>query len=409
MSSVGQIVAMSLKDYWHEKLLSLCAILGLAAVLAPLLVLLGIKVGIVSTMVDRLVRDPANLEVIPEGSGRYDSAWFERAATFPGVGFLVPQTRAIASDLALYHPGDTARRTEVASLIPTGQGDPVMVRWGAVDHEQHHDAHQIVITDRVADKLDLQAGDTVMGRVGRARSGVPEDAEVELTVLAVLPPEASQRSAAYVLLPLLTATEDYRDGYGSDLFGWPGDERPQGDRIFPSFRLYAETIYDVAPLSELLRAEHIEVYTRAAEIETVKRIDTAFTLIFQLILLVAVAGYFASMASSILAQVKRKSRHLGTARLIGFSSTSVLWFPVAQALATSLLGAFTALALYLVVARVINTLFAPYLAEGEYVCQLHVSHLGLVLGLTLAMGVLASVFAAHRATRIEPSEVIRDV
>ena len=43
------VIRMSLRDYLHERLLSACAILGLAAVLAPLLVLFGVKSGIINT------------------------------------------------------------------------------------------------------------------------------------------------------------------------------------------------------------------------------------------------------------------------------------------------------------------------------------------------------------------------
>ena len=35
------ICGMALRDYWHERALSLCAVLALATVLAPLLILFG--------------------------------------------------------------------------------------------------------------------------------------------------------------------------------------------------------------------------------------------------------------------------------------------------------------------------------------------------------------------------------
>ena len=115
------------------------------------------------------------------------------------------------------------------------------------------------------------------------------------------------------------------------------------------------------------------------------------------------------MASNILATVNRKSRHLGVTRLIGFSTRRIVWFPVVQALTTSLLGTITAACFYLVTAMIINRLFAQHLSPGEYVCRLSPLHLLMALALTLSLSMIASAYAAFRVAKIEPSEVIRDV
>ncbi len=115
------------------------------------------------------------------------------------------------------------------------------------------------------------------------------------------------------------------------------------------------------------------------------------------------------MASNVLASVNRKSRHLGVTRLIGFSTGSIVWFPIVQSLATSILGTVTAICFYLVVEVLINRLFSQYLSAGEYVCRLSLGHLTVALGFTVAMSIMASAYAAFRVAKIEPSEVIRDV
>ena len=115
------------------------------------------------------------------------------------------------------------------------------------------------------------------------------------------------------------------------------------------------------------------------------------------------------MASNILANVNRKSRHLGIIRLIGFSTGSIIWFPVVQSMVSSLFGTATAICLYLVAQVMTNRLFAQYLGEGEYVCRLSAGHMLVALVLTVALSMLASAYAAYRVAKIEPSEVIRDV
>ncbi|HUU80707.1 MAG TPA: FtsX-like permease family protein [Acidobacteriota bacterium] len=399
------IIRLSLKDYFHERLLSVCAVLGLAAVLAPLLLLFGVKSGIINTMADRLIEDPRNREVTPIGSGRYGEDWFSVAAKRPGVAFVIPQTRSIAASMVLYNGEGEKPHSVVVDLIPTGEGDPLLEKWGRVPKNET----SVALSNTAARKLNVAAGQEVIGRVGRSVAGIKEQVTIRLKVAAVLPIEAFPREAAFVRLGLLEATEDYRDGRGTEAFGWPGQARPPGPREYPSFRLYARSIYDVATLRDMFFEQGLEVYAKVEEIEVVQSLDRSFTLIFRLIAIVAVFGYFASMASNVLASVNRKSRHLGVTRLIGFSTGSIVWFPIVQSLATSILGTVTAICFYLVVEVLINRLFSQYLSAGEYVCRLSLGHLTVALGFTVAMSIMASAYAAFRVAKIEPSEVIRDV
>ncbi|MCF8051015.1 MAG: hypothetical protein K9L59_07235 [Desulfobacterales bacterium] len=399
------IVSISLRDYFHERLLSACAILGLAAVLAPLLVIFGVKSGIISTLTDRLVGDPRNLEITAVGSGQFSPEWFDRMSAKPGVDFLIPQTRSIAATMVLVDRGASLPATLPVDLIPTGKGDPLLEKYASVPEE----VSAVVLSASAARKLQTEAGRTVVGKVGRSVQGQKEQVDIALTVSAVLPPEAFFRDAAFVDIALLEATEDYRDGFGSERFGWPGKPKPRSARSYPGFRMYSDTIDDVASLAAALNEQGVEVYTRAAEIEVVRSLDRSFTLIFRLIAVVAICGYFASMASNVLANVNRKSRHLGVVRLIGFSTRNIVWFPIVQAAATAVLGTAAAFLLYGATELVINVVFGQYLAEGEYVCRLAFRHYLAAFSLTLAMSVLASSFAGLRTAKIEPSKVIRDV
>ena len=405
MHELRTIVRLSLRDYLHERLLTVCAVMGLAAILAPLLVMFGIKSGIINTMVDRLIRDPRNLEVSPVGSGRYGQDWFEQLRTHPHVAFLIPQTRSIAANMILYHTAGDQPSTLAVDLIPTGEGDPLLEKWGRVPTSDT----AVVLSASAARKLSVTEAESITGIVGRSVNGKKEQERIRLEVTAVLPPEAFSRDAAFVGLKLLEATEDYRDGFSADAFGWPGKQRPGGAREYPSFRLYADSIYAVPELRDRLSDQGLEIYTRSEEIDVVKSLDRSFTIIFRLIALVAVCGYFASMASNVLANVNRKSRHLGVIRLIGFSTRNIVWFPIVQSIATSVLGTALAAGLYLVSALSINRLFAPYLAAGEYVCRLSPLHLAVAFTLTAGLSVLAAGYAAFRTSKIEPSKVVRDV
>jgi len=356
-------------------------------------------------MVDRLVQDPRNLEISPVGSGRYDQGWFAELSKRPGVAFIIPQTRSIAANMILYYKNDDQPRTLAVDLIPTDRGDPLLEKWGKVPVENN----AVVLSASVARKLNVTAGGEITGRVGRSVQGRKEQVAVPLKVIAVLPIAAFPRDAAFVRLALLEATEDYRDGFSSKTFAWPGKTRPDRPKEYPSFRLYASTIYEVAALRDWLTGQGLEIYTRVEEIEVIQSLDRSFSLIFRLISFVAICGYFASMASNILANVNRKSRHLGITRLIGFSTRSIMWYPVIQSVATGVLGTGLAACLYFISQITINSLFAKYLAQGEYVCKLSLVHLMIALIMTITLSILAAGYAAFRVAKIEPSKVIRDV
>ncbi|MFH1058855.1 MAG: ABC transporter permease [Pseudomonadota bacterium] len=403
MRAFSSILSLGLRDYWHERLLSLCAVMGLAAVMAPLLLLLGIKYGVIAALTQRLLADPRNLEVVAVGSGRYDADWFAKLAANPLTAFLLPQTRSIAATMNLLGPQGGLPTT--VDLIASAAGDPLLARWGIAPPG----AGQVVLSWEAARKLGVQAGGEITGKVGRVVAGQRQEGRLGLKVTAVLPLEAQAREAAYVTLALLEATEDYRDGFSAPVLGWEGAARPAGPRLYPSFRLYARDLDAVAGLRDLLLAQPMEVHTRAEEIEAVQGLDQAFTIIFGLLGAVAVLGYFAATMASSLANVRRKMRHLGVARLLGFTTSQLIWFPVIQSAATSLIGAAVAFSLYGLGALIINQLFGPRICPGESVCRLLPSHAGAVLGLTVVVSSLAAAAAAWRVARIEPSEVLRDV
>ena len=405
MHGFGTVIRLSLHDYFHERLLSACTVLGLAAVLAPLLVLFGVKSGIINTMADRLIEDPRNREISPIGSGRFGQAWFSDMAKRSDVTFVIPQTRSIAASIILHNQKEGRQHTVPVDLVPTGEGDPLLEKWGRIPEGDS----AVVLSESSARKLNVKAGQEVIGRVGRSVGGLKEQATIILKVVAVLPVEAFLRDAAFVRLGLLEAVEEYRDGFGSKTLGWQGRVKPAGPRKYTSFRLYARSIYDITTLRGALMDQGLEVYARVEEIEVVQSLDRSFTVIFRLISIVAVLGYFASMASNVLANVNRKSRHLGVTRLIGFSTGSIIWFPIVQSMVTSILGTGTAVCFYLVADITINSLFSKYLGPGEYICRLMPLHFLFAFVLTVVLAIFASAYAAFRVSRIEPSEVIRDV
>lgn len=412
-------------DYRREPLLTACAILALAAVLAPLLILYGVKFGVVETLTARLLHNPATLEIAPAGSGRHSAAYVASLGEHPDVAFALPRTRAIAATIGLSRPtspGALPPRAVTVSMEPTAAGDPLLERYGAAIPQASYEktaaqarltGSGVCLSAAAAEKLGAAPGDTLVGIVERGRRGAVERARVRLTVTSVLPLAAGQKDVAFLPLPLLEATEDFRDGRAASAMnpadGWTGSPRPNAPRVYAGFRLYARTLESVPRLRDAFHTQQIEVYTHADDIEQVMTLSASLGLIFSLVSIAAAIGFAASTASSALAGVKRKERVLGLLRLMGFPMTALLIFPLTQALLTALGGTALASLLYLAASQAINLLFAGSLGHMENLCRLLPQHFAVAFGVATALSLTAALGPALRAAHIEPSEVIRDV
>ena len=450
MRSSLHIILLAIADFRHERMLSICSIFGLAAVLAPLLILYGVKFGVVQTLTSRMASDPNTLEITPVASGRFTEQHFANLRTVQGVAFILPRTRSIAATMNLSAVHEGVSRQATVSLEPTATGDPLLGRYQAPTvtmvpwQEQDHGAQAneatvqaqsrpsssllakrpeaedpnlreagVVLSDGAARKLGAKKGDSLLGTVERAYGGRISRAYVRLRVHGILPLAAQQKDTAYVPLELVEGCEDFRDGRAVPELGaangWTGEERPEAARIYPSFRLYADSLQSVTTLRDYLARNGVDTYTHAEEIEQITTLENGLNLIFSLICLVACIGFFSSTTSSVLAAIRRKQRTLGLLQLTGFGKGQLMLFPLAQVVLTALLGTTLAIVTYVVTALWLNTSFAGSLQGLEQVCLLLPVHYGMAYLLSIVISLLAALCPAWRSTKIEPSEVIRDV
>ncbi|MES9857607.1 MAG: FtsX-like permease family protein [Sedimenticola sp.] len=399
---LGNISWLAARDYRDEWQMSGFFILALAAVLGPMLVLFGLKFGIISSMVDNLVEDPRNREIRPIGSGHFDLAWIEELRSHADVDFIVPRTRAIAATIEL--KSAVAKRILQAEMIPTDRGDPLLVGLKLPENMQ-----QLVLSTSAARKLKVKSGDKISGSFSRRFRGRSERVHIELTVADVAPAGAFSRDGAFAPIYLVESAEDFRDGRAVPALGWKGDKESRDSRSYPGFRLYAKSIYGVAELSSLLIKEGIEVHTRAADIDIVQNMDRNLSAVFWLIAIVSMSGFAFSLGASLWANVDRKRKELSVLRLVGFRTGDIIWFPVIQSLFTGLLGWGCATLIYLGVAYSINKMFVGQLQSGDTVCRLMPEHYLIALAITLGSATIAATMAGYRSARIEPSEGLRDI
>ena len=392
---IALVASLAWQDYRNDAWLSVCSVLALVAVIAPLLVLFGLKFGLVSSLTERLENDPATREIIPLGGGRFSSEFVEQLRQRSDVAFALPRTRQIAATAQL--------EAVTVEMLPTAANDPLLAGL-----PMPKGLDQIVLSHTAAEKLGAKAGDWLEASFGRQVAGRIESQRLRVQVLQVAPLEAFARDGLFAPLGLLEAAEDYRDGRAVPAFGWDGDAVGVSEqRVYPAFRLYARRLVDVEPLRVYFAGQNVLVSTQAQTIAQVQSLSRNLSIVFWIIAGLALAGAFAAIFAAALASVARKRRELSVLRLLGFSTAGLLLFVVLQALYSAGFAAALSGLLYGLAESGLNQLFVQ--VPGEYASHLLARHYGLALAAVLGVSAVAAACGGWRVARIQASEGIRDV
>lgn len=398
------VARLSYDDYRHEWVMSGCAVLAIAAVLIPLLVLFGLKYGIITNLLDPLLENPRYREIAPIGSGNFAPDWFETMRERPDVAFIVPRTRSLAASIRLRAADSDVGRIIDIELIPSADGDPALDRSSAAPAG----FTDVLLAASAAEKLSVGVGDELEGIVMRIRNDQQESVRLPMTVAGIVPVTAFARDGLFVSIDLIAAVEDFRDGRAVPALGWEGSQPRPDDRVFTSFRLYARGIGDVAGLRQVLLAQNIEVRSNVADIALVETLDRNLSVVYWIIAVIAITGYCLSFASSVWANVDRKRREFSVLRLTGFRTREIVNFPILQAAYTAVLGWALAAIVFLTAQGTLNALFASTIGGGRPVCRLEPWHLLAALAMTLIAAVAAAIVGGRRVADLEPSLGLRE-
>jgi putative ABC transport system permease protein len=239
----------------HEWVLTLCLVSALAAVLAPLLILMGLKEGTIETLRDRLVQDPVFREIRPAITRTFDQQWLDQLRDNSGVAFLTP-TILPASSVIHLSAGNASG--ELMDLVPTAGGDPLLLENGGVIPGPD----ECVLSSEAARRLGVKQGDQIDARVTRSRAGRIEAVETPLHIAAVLTPRAGGLARIYTPLDFVVDVEAYKEGRGVATRGWKGESaRPymsfDGILVFSQTPLDPVTRTGLVVNTGLLKAESI--------------------------------------------------------------------------------------------------------------------------------------------------------
>ena len=399
-----QALGIALKDLWHDRRTTLVLILTVAAIVAPLLLLFGLKNGVVTTLRQDLLQDPRNLEVVVYGSTRLTQDWFQTYRAREDVGFLIPKTRTINATVDLVNA--ERRIIPAVEVIPTADGDPLLPEHLPVPRRPF----EVLVTEALAEKLRLESASPLFAVIKRSEGGTPQHIKVPLDVLGILPDSQYSRDALFTTVDLLAAAEDYRDGVLAGLTASDAlDGYAANRRQFANARIYAADLDSVAVLAAAMRGDGIEIRTQSERIATVQAFDRILSFVFRVIALIGIFGCMLALGGALWVNVDRKRRDLALMRLFGFDNWAVTSIPAVQSLVITSVGFLLAAAAYLIGSDVFNRILGQNLVGSGYVCRLDAGDMVAAAALAMLIALTAAVAGGVRARSITPAESLRDV
>ncbi len=210
------VLGLSIADMKHEWILTVCIILAITAVLSPLLLLFGLKYGIIDWGRSYLKEDPRYREIRPLVSRSFEKDWFEAIREQLDIEFIVPMTRQISAsvDAQVVEGGPS----DQLNIVPTNDYDPLLLENGA----PIPGSGECVLSHYAAEAIGAQAGDALGITASRIIDNQYEFGKTTFKVAGILSPRAGTLKDMYVRLEILEAVENFKDGRAVPEFGWEG-------------------------------------------------------------------------------------------------------------------------------------------------------------------------------------------
>jgi putative ABC transport system permease protein len=402
MSRLGLSARLALADLRFERIAALCQIVGLAALLVPLLILLGVKNGVLAERTAALLDNPESLRLTIARTAAYPRSLVERLAQDPDVRFVAPHPvqLAVIADFAGAAEGSAV--VSRVALLATGAGDPYLPP-GATPPAPG----QAWLSASLAGGLKATAGDRVTALLP-PKPGEPDGAALDFEVAGIVPAGTWGRAGALLNEADLFLIHDWTDGRvsGPDLDPLRGTGDPRDS--YPSIRLYAASVGGAFRLVDRLAAEGVPVGASLDQARALARLDQALTLGFRVVAGVGLAGYAAAFAASLWTSVDRKRRTISLLRLGGLGRGPAAALPVIQAVVIALLGWGAALLAYGAGAWLLDATLGGALGLDQPIARLGLRDVAASGAAALVVALAASAWAALAVTRITPQEGIDD-
>lgn len=239
MQQLGLTGLLAARDLRDEALLSVCLVSAIAAVLAPIMILAGLKFGFIDILRSKLVHDPSYRLVTPTQSVLRPPSFFDKLRARDDVAFVQPNVNLSGTSANLAPKGQRVGKS--FDVVPTSAGDPLIVENGG----KVPGPDEVTLSSEGAALLGVKPGDAVTAMITRSNAGKVQRQQIELKVASVLDASADPRTSAYVDLGLVLDIERYRSGIPVSARKWEGIANPPAQSFDGVYVLLAEPMTEV--------------------------------------------------------------------------------------------------------------------------------------------------------------------
>lgn len=378
------------------------------AVIAPLLLLFGLKYGVVTQLQHQLEQRPNLLEIKAQSrSNHLTQEWVEQTQARADVKFAIGLTRSLNAEAPIFKTERAAQVTInnplYTEIIPTASGDPILRRDAATPHLV---GQQAVMSYALAQQLNTKADDTVYLRLTRTKDGQQKQEYLAIQIMEVLAPQDFARKAIFVPMSVLLGIEYFIDDMHDD---FELVSPTPAKHTFANVRIYANSVDDVLPLSRWLEDQNIHTTSAQEAIYHTKTLNGILTLLFSVIAITALVGSSVSLTGSFLTNIDRKRQQIATLRLIGFNQKNITVYISFQVFFITSSAYALALIFYLIGSTIFNQALSSSTETHAFSSYLSGGHLLIAFLITSALAFLIALIGAAQAMRIEPAESLREI
>lgn len=187
---------------WRNKARLLCTVMTLTAILAPLLVLFGLKYGLVSNLRSELQNTPSTMEITLTAGHSFSKEDLARIRAWAETGYLQAETGALYSKVSVQPLGEAPAPVSYA-LLTSSPGDPDLELSGL----KAPGPGEVVLTEALARKLGLGMGANI--GLSAWRNGYQESSTWECRISGVLPEARNLSMSVYVPAAMAEQVRDY--------------------------------------------------------------------------------------------------------------------------------------------------------------------------------------------------------
>lgn len=396
------IFKLALCSLRFDKIISICIVASLCAVIAPLLLLFSLRFGIISNLEHRLSSNPTNLEIRMMSGYRLDQQFFDDLKNNPHVSFVMPLTRSLSVTANISFNGKIVQNLET---LPTGSGDPIVNEVGLDGLLGEKEAY---LSETTAQDLGLKVGDSFKFVISRITDSKTVNAVVPFTLKGIIKKELLPHKTILVNFNTLVYMEDFRDGFDPPVFS--DGSNPNTDRkSFAKARIYVRSLNDLEPVSKMLR-QNYSITDKLASVENLKAISKVLSFIFTTIAITSIAGGVMATVGLIFTNLSRLEKTFALLFLSGLSKGNVFSIVIIQNFILSVCAYMCSLGLFYGGMFTFNLYFKDLLGPETLVSILNLSHVVTGGLMTVFICVLISmVLCRFKVLNLKVADSLRNV